>query len=247
MHSTYITDPTAFFHVWSGTFCGIGLALVLYGIYINLFILAIYTLSRRKTAGKNVLLVACCTMFILGTTQNILWLYQTSIAIRISQELVYSATNFGEASISTNLTDAFVTLDLAEDIVFAINKLLYRCYKIWGSQKRAVVFPAILVLSGAVISFVSVASLVISPSGKFDNLRITFGISAATNLLLMGLTGNSIGIFIIVFGLRNEQAGRIWWIRREAFHVDVDNNFRNRYKMPIILMYGLVEMHAVRE
>ncbi|KAJ7083853.1 hypothetical protein C8R44DRAFT_822110 [Mycena epipterygia] len=31
-------------------------------------------------------------------------------------------------------------------------------------------------------------------------------------------------------------AGRIWWIRRETFHVDVDPKFRNRYDTAITII-----------
>ncbi|KAJ7194248.1 hypothetical protein GGX14DRAFT_586883 [Mycena pura] len=192
MQSIPITHPTAFNLEWTGVFCGFGLALVLYGLYVNLFILAVYTLYRLKTAGKNVLLVACFTMFILGTTQTILHLCTTAIYIRVLQALVKSGANLGPAAFPASLTDGFVPLGLAEDIIFAINKsvnwlsTLYRCYKIWGPQKKAIILlPATLILSTAVIIFVNVAT--VDLPYRFGN-RISFAMCTATNLVLVGLT-----------------------------------------------------------
>ncbi|KAJ7190131.1 hypothetical protein GGX14DRAFT_546958 [Mycena pura] len=170
-------------------------------------------------------------MFILGTTETILWVCQVAVNIPILQELVDAGANFSRATFPANVLDRFFILRIVTQFVPVVNKLvtdllfLYRCYKIWGSRKKVVIFPAILVLFTAVI-----ASVVVSPLQEtldFD-VRIPFAMFAVTNLVLMGLT-----------------AGRIWWLqRREAFHVDVDDTFRNRYKMPIVLMYGLTIMHA---
>ncbi|KAJ7214109.1 hypothetical protein GGX14DRAFT_542332 [Mycena pura] len=170
MPSANIVSPTTYL-AWTGGFGAAGLVLLLYGIYINLFILAIYTLSRQnKTAGKNVLLLACGTMFVLGTTQTILWVWSGAVNISILQELVDTGAHLDQADF--------------------VEKSLYRCYKIWGSRKMAVLLPATLILTTV---GVTVASTVLLPRGTLDVLiRITFGLGVATNLVLMSLTGNSI-------------------------------------------------------
>ncbi|KAJ7206402.1 hypothetical protein GGX14DRAFT_543824 [Mycena pura] len=235
MQSTIIVDPTPFNLAWTSLLCGLGLALVLYGLYVNLFILAIYTLCRRKTAGKNVLLAACCTMFILGTTEIILLICTNAMDIRILQALVETGANLGQATYPVKLSDAFVPLGLAGNIIFVINKLivfslvtdllfveplqLYRCYKIWGSQKVVILLPATLILSIVVIAFVNIVRVDIL---LFRNsyARAIFAMCAVTNLVLVVLT-----------------AGRIWWIQRGvAVHVYVDDVSRNRYRKPIALV-----------
>ncbi|KAJ7207901.1 hypothetical protein GGX14DRAFT_114489 [Mycena pura] len=198
------------------------------GIYINLFILAIYTLSRRKTAGKKVLLVACWTMFILGTTQIILLLFGAAINIPILQELV-DASNFGPAPVKAKSWKHYWDwLYKAEAGVLIFNNLvtdllfLYRCYKIWGPRKKVVIFPAILVLSATALTFVQ-------PPLELRAVyrRGLYAMFTVTSLVLMGLT-----------------AGRIWWMQREASHVqiDVDDIFRNR---PIVLILESGALYCV--
>ncbi|KAJ7194252.1 hypothetical protein GGX14DRAFT_700974, partial [Mycena pura] len=174
MQSTYIgvVDPTAFNLAWTSMFCGLGLTLVLYALYVNLFILAIYILSRRKTAGKNVLLVACCTMFILGTTNVILPILAAATEIQILQALVETGANLGQATFPAELSD------------------LYRCYKIWGSRKAVILFPGALILSIVVIAFVNIVRVDILRLRNYA--RIYFAMSAVTNLVLVGLTAGRI-------------------------------------------------------
>lgn len=100
--------------------------IVFTGLYVNLFILAVFTLYRLKTAGRKVLLVACCTMFILGTTEIILLISATAIYICILQTLVKSGANLGQAAFPANFLDGLAPLGLAEDIIFAINKSVNR-------------------------------------------------------------------------------------------------------------------------
>ncbi|KAJ7191376.1 hypothetical protein GGX14DRAFT_481452, partial [Mycena pura] len=148
MSSANIVSPTTYL-AWTGGFGAAGLVLLLYGIYINLFILAIFTLSRqKKTAGKKVLLLACCTMFVLGTTETFLWVWSGAVNISILQELVDTGGHLDQADLKSALLTDFVA-----DFVFALNNLvtdflfLYRCYMIWGSRKTAVILPATLILT----------------------------------------------------------------------------------------------------
>ncbi|KAJ7152495.1 hypothetical protein C8R46DRAFT_1228724 [Mycena filopes] len=53
-----------------------------YGIYLNLFILALHTLRGRKATGNNILLASTWAMGILGTTQIVLRLVRTAVVIR---------------------------------------------------------------------------------------------------------------------------------------------------------------------
>jgi hypothetical protein len=57
------------------------------GIYVVLFILAIFTLSRRKTRGRYVLLVASWVMFPVATTVLIMDVSMTAISVRIVQNV----------------------------------------------------------------------------------------------------------------------------------------------------------------
>jgi hypothetical protein len=87
--------------------------------YLNLFLFAIYTLTRRKTAGKKVLLCFTWAMAVLGTTQMALRLSTAAMTFRILQQFIeqkpFSTSEFTSG-----------TLRLTQSAVFAINKLGYR-------------------------------------------------------------------------------------------------------------------------
>lgn len=57
-------------------------------MYIVLFILAVYTLAHRITAGKKLLLGYTWAMAVFGTVQLVLCLVQASIAARFVEVLV---------------------------------------------------------------------------------------------------------------------------------------------------------------
>ncbi|KAJ7882363.1 hypothetical protein B0H14DRAFT_2565351 [Mycena olivaceomarginata] len=68
----YTVESGVFDSLWYFIICYFAqtaVSLLLYGFYINLFLLSLHTLSRRKTAGTKFLIVASCIMAVLGTTQ----------------------------------------------------------------------------------------------------------------------------------------------------------------------------------
>jgi hypothetical protein len=91
------------------------------GLYLNLFIFAIYTLARRRTAGKHVLLVFSWAMAVLGTTQMILRLITVAMTFHFLLELVEQGTNTGPPS-SSKLWRTYNSLYIAQEALFAINK-----------------------------------------------------------------------------------------------------------------------------
>lgn len=87
------------------------------GLYVNLFILAIHTLSRRKTAGRSPLLLASWAMFILGTTRIIIRLIANGISVCLLQQVVQQRNS------ASKLLQTYNSLQATEDILFGINKL----------------------------------------------------------------------------------------------------------------------------
>ncbi|KAJ7214917.1 hypothetical protein GGX14DRAFT_609753 [Mycena pura] len=126
-------------------------------IYIILFILAIVTLSRRKTAGKIVLLVANWLMAVLGTAQIILTLASCVVLIQMSQNNLDTSTDPKASQLGLEFQEMDDAMSKARSIVWSINK--------------------------------------------------------------------------------NESAGRIWWIRREAFHVGLEKSVQSRYNTAVTIMY----------
>jgi len=199
--------------------CMTGAALLFYGIYINLFVLAIVTLSRRRTAGRNVMLVASWLMAVLGTAQLILVLASCTVSLQMSQQIVESSIDPNSGPQSLTLWTMYDGLSRAQNIAWPVNNLLtdtlflYRCYIIWGRNWKVVCVPAILILA----TFGIGCFLPFSPAAF--PATVGFLMVAVTNVVLMMLT-----------------AGRIWWIRRDAFHVGLDKTVQGRYNTAVAII-----------
>ncbi|KAJ7022958.1 hypothetical protein C8F04DRAFT_1306995 [Mycena alexandri] len=176
-----------------------------YGIYLNLFILAIHTLRRRTTEGNNILLASTWAMVFLSTTQIVLRLFKTAVEIGFVAEHMESGI-----TVPASPPQIYESLIVAHEAVLVLNNFvtdtlfLYRCYVIWGSRRMVVMMPAILILATFVTGFVAISPQV--------SQKATVILATATNLCLMILT-----------------AGRIWWIRRDAMRVAADTALLNRY------------------
>ncbi|KAJ7933014.1 hypothetical protein B0H13DRAFT_1856621 [Mycena leptocephala] len=73
--------------------------------------------------------------------------------------------------------------------VYLLYKQLYRCYVIWGFQRKIVIVPALLMLSTFIVG---IAAAVTGPSFIISDLRdlqIAASLAAATNTVITALTG----------------------------------------------------------
>ncbi|KAF8887586.1 hypothetical protein BD779DRAFT_1527064 [Infundibulicybe gibba] len=176
-------------------FLGIGIELVLYGIYTVLFVLAIVCLLRkRKLESVNkfylffcFFLYACCTMHVVIKFR---YLYKDMSEAAIKTGIVETGTP------ALRFADALVTLiDWFAEIV-----LIYRCWNIWQKNYYVVIFPTILSLA-----FVSCAvSTVIILSRTVDAAIVPKAlVPLGTAAFAIPLTFN-----FIVTGLI---AGRMWY------------------------------------
>ncbi|KAF7333335.1 hypothetical protein MVEN_02348800 [Mycena venus] len=192
-------------------------SLFFYGVYVSLFLLSLYTLSRRKTAGAKLLITASCLMAIVGSTQMALDLAMTVEAARLHQEVVHTPVSNEHGLIMLPLLMTLPVLGTARNLTMLMNNFitdlffLYRCYVIWEFSKEPIILPVLLMLSTLVMGI-----LYCAPRTGFRELRVPYILGAATNLVLTVST-----------------AGRILWIRCEASHVTLDNTFRSRYNRAI--------------
>ncbi|KAF7333720.1 hypothetical protein MVEN_02328400 [Mycena venus] len=172
--------------------------------------------------GRRVLLIAASAMFLLGTVAIVIAVAEAVISLQMEKAAVQ-----GSHELST-LTRYELGLEVTEIIRLAINSvvadllLLYRCYIIWGSNKKVVIIPAILILIPLVL-FVVGQIQVLSGSAPSSvqaavDIRTPFLIMMGTNVLLMLLT-----------------AGRICYTRRDAVVLGC-GSFRRRYDVAIAMI-----------
>ncbi|KAJ7935816.1 hypothetical protein B0H13DRAFT_2304311 [Mycena leptocephala] len=216
---SYSVDSEDFDSSWRlmiSLFSETAVSLLLYGIYLAFFLLAIYTLSRRRRVpGIKILMVLSCVMAALGTTQVAVIVAATVINAHFIQRVVSAQ--------ASNQPGVLLTLGRATSVTFAINGFaadslfLYRCYVIWGFRWKILILPVVLMISTLVLGILWGA-----PVSHIGDVRIAYGLGAATNLLLT--------------------AGRILWIQRAAAHTSLDNTVNRRYNMAmtIILESGAI-------
>ncbi|KAF7342285.1 hypothetical protein MVEN_01816600 [Mycena venus] len=199
------------------------------GFYLNLSIVAIYTLIHRKTAGKQVLLAFTWAMTVLGTTQMALRLAASVLGVHLFRRFIQHGMGLDASStFSLSANRPYNSLILCESATFVINNLvtdslfLFRCYMIWGSRWKVIVFPGLLVVSTFVAGCVAIASPTVSASQTLQ--QAPYIMAAITNLVLLFLT-----------------AGRIWWIRRGARQIGT-TGLEDRYSKVIAM---IVESGAI--
>ncbi|KAF7353849.1 hypothetical protein MVEN_01070500 [Mycena venus] len=117
-------DATSSILLWN-TFVGethkTSATLVFYGFYVLLFVIAIFTLYRRQTAGKTLLLAACWTLFLVGTVQTILCIMTMAVSFQIVSTLIGP---LGLATEISGLLHLRSGLDSASEAIFVINVFL---------------------------------------------------------------------------------------------------------------------------
>ncbi|KAJ7247048.1 hypothetical protein C8J57DRAFT_1359904 [Mycena rebaudengoi] len=224
----YIVNSAAFNFYWDlvlREISGTCVQIFFYALYLNLFIFAIYTLGRRNTAGKGVLLTFSWVMAILGTTQAILRIPTTAVTLRMMQDLVRQRSNLNPGPAPPlELQKTYASLYMAQDVIFSINNLvtdslfLYRCYVVWG-RKMVIILPGVLLISTVVFACITDVKTDLLPGQFHVDGRIPYILAAATNLVLVVLT-----------------AGRIWWKRREAVHIGAVEALKNRYSTVIAIL-----------
>ncbi|KAJ7811491.1 hypothetical protein B0H14DRAFT_1471202 [Mycena olivaceomarginata] len=177
------------------TVCSAFTMLILYGLYFAIFIFSLYALARRTPPGRWVMFVAVSMMFLLGTLATAITVAEAVIALRTYQAVVQSSI----AEVR-RLQRVNVALGATELVRLAINSvvvdlfLLYRCYVIWGSNKKVVVVPTVLIFIPSILVLVSIIRLLLgaAPSSvQADiDIRTPFLIMLGGNILLMLLTGD---------------------------------------------------------
>ncbi|KAF8184047.1 hypothetical protein K438DRAFT_2020416 [Mycena galopus ATCC 62051] len=226
----YTVDSGQFDSYWNSLTAGLSrtaVCLLLYGLYVNLFMLAIYTLARRR-ANKRILIVASCVMAIGETAQIAVTIAGTVVATCFVPELVHAQVSIASSTLSAATTPhSAKALIVADNVLLALNVavadmfFIYRCYVVWGSQGKILVLPVLLMLATLV------AATTASASNSVASLEIPCGLAAATNIVLITLT-----------------AGRIYWISHQSAKAGFDTPHRSLYSRAIHLI--LAQFIALR-
>ncbi|KAK7007383.1 hypothetical protein R3P38DRAFT_3030074 [Favolaschia claudopus] len=197
-------------------------SLVLYGLYVALFLLSLYTLSCRRTRGTRLLVIASYVMAVMGTVQIAL-----TIAYALNELNVLQGIAEGNEGKIASAVHAEQGLTIARNVTFTVNNFItdcifmYRCYVIWSYKMKPIILPAfLLVLTLGIGCYTSV----VGPDMLAD--VAPYILAAATNLCLTALT-----------------AGRILWVLRTASATPFpDSPTPRRYKIAlgVILESGAV-------
>ncbi|KAJ7508806.1 hypothetical protein B0H11DRAFT_1962676 [Mycena galericulata] len=165
------------------------MGVLLYGVFVVLFLIAMHLLHRRRTApGRRPLVILTVAMALLATTQ-------------FSLHVV-------SASPPSQTENLYWVLVLTQDIVLVTNTVLTdglfmdRCYLVWGRPRKIfLVLPILVMLATLATGYVTSydEDYINGPyNGPYHfDPRIVFTLNLFTNFTLMSLT-----------------AGRIWWATR---------------------------------
>ncbi|KAF8147550.1 hypothetical protein K438DRAFT_1867560, partial [Mycena galopus ATCC 62051] len=215
----YVVDPALF-----AVSCAIMLeavsltctSLVLYGLYIVLFILAIRALTQRDLPRRRALLITTSVMFFFGTCGAVGPVALTCVIVRTVKEVFRGSSDLPQL---VKILNVLQLMDVARSTLSNVVTdllFLYRCYIIWGSNKKVLILPALCILATVVLNVV--VCLKNSEGGYLIDTRAPFFMTLGTNLLLMCLT-----------------AGRIWYKGREM-HAILGPSFLKKYNSALALI-----------
>ncbi|KAJ6559835.1 hypothetical protein B0H19DRAFT_1260523 [Mycena capillaripes] len=228
MAMSYVVDPDVFDNYWENVqneICTALMDVLLYGVFVVLFLIALYLLYHRKSPGRTTLLLLIAAMTLLATAQFSLHIATTSLALR----LLRVAITDGQLTVPiqpTGTEHLYWALVFTQDVILVTNTvitdglLVYRCYLVWNRPHRVFVVAPILLMLGTLAT-----GYVTSYDEDYSNVpwyhldpRIVFTLNLFTNFVLMLLT-----------------AGRIWWVTRQQRAV-FGPDFTPRYNAAIAIV-----------
>ncbi|KAF8895288.1 hypothetical protein BD779DRAFT_715080 [Infundibulicybe gibba] len=181
---------------------------LLYGIYIALFFVCVHILLHNKRTAQSPLLVLAILMFAISTADiGVTYAYLLRCLLR------------GEIAPFKHIYPKLILY--ITNTVLADTLVIYRCYVVWGHNRRIIIFPCILLLSATVCGY-------LFQSDNLSSLHLSFPI-----YLWMTLALNSLVTILT--------AGRIWWMSRKTRQI-LGGDLVRRYKSAIAV---IVESGAI--
>ncbi|KAJ7020348.1 hypothetical protein C8F04DRAFT_1144630 [Mycena alexandri] len=215
----YVVDPAQFASLcvlMSNTLSIVCTTLVLYGLYIVLFILAIRAITQRNPPRRRTLLAVTSVLFFLGTCDAVAAVASMGITFRLFKEVVQESSDPLHLLRVLNVLRLIEIVRVTLNIVVTDLLFLYRCYIIWESRKKVLILPALCILATVVL--LVVVCLQLYEGTYLIDPRAPFIMLLGTNLLLMFLT-----------------AGRIWY-RGRGVHTILGPNFGKTYNSALALI-----------
>ncbi|KAJ7585062.1 hypothetical protein C8J56DRAFT_141824 [Mycena floridula] len=214
---TGVTDLNTFLPLVIETF--------LYGTYSVLFFVCTHILRKHKRPCHRIHLFSIAFLYLLSSIHMILEYVLVSKrpfnALQAYLLLVGFTQSNGKgerAMFVTQIVLAFA-INLTADAI-----LIYRCYAIWGCNRRVIIAPILGSLSTTVaIVFQFWGFKDDKAAGNFGAMLLAV-MTLATNVLVISLT-----------------AGRIWWIsHRMASYLPKDVQQRSKTAISVLLESGML-------
>ncbi|KAJ7144122.1 hypothetical protein C8R44DRAFT_759512 [Mycena epipterygia] len=193
--------------------------LLLYGVFLVLFVLALYLLACRHNApSRGYLIAMTVAMFLFSTTQVVLQTTIALLAIRGVHHEIRGEPFIKEVFICKNLIFAgeivLVTNNLITDGLF-----IYRCYLVWGKNAYSMILPLCMLAATTATGYVEAFGETYHAFGSLITSRVAFDLSVLTSVVLMCLT-----------------AGRIWWARKELHTIISDRAITRKYDTAVAMI-----------
>ncbi|KAJ6501171.1 hypothetical protein C8R47DRAFT_1211428 [Mycena vitilis] len=96
-------------------------SIICYGLYGNLFIIAMYTLRRRRTSGRTWLLAASWVLFVVGTLQTVFRVLISTILAQAVALLVGRSRDEVSTAALVAILQQRLDLELACNAAFTVN------------------------------------------------------------------------------------------------------------------------------
>ncbi|KAF5335421.1 hypothetical protein D9758_016906 [Tetrapyrgos nigripes] len=222
---------------------------LVYGCYIVTFGMSMYTLSQRRKMNKSGLRWDVCALVLLFLITTVV----TITDLIANASILYNTFGLGglRAGLSKAQIHRFdISMQMVAEMGFVLANfltdfvLMFRCYIIWDSKLRIVIFPMILSFMNNLLGFSAVVILLNVFVGDVDPVseRTLRNFNAANRMLVAFFFINVIPNLLITGMI----AGRIWWIMKKLERINPDveaiAQIRKRYRSTVILILesGLV-------
>ncbi|KAK7032482.1 hypothetical protein VNI00_013050 [Paramarasmius palmivorus] len=235
----------------------------IYGVYAILFGICIRILCRRQgRPNLNLYLFWTITLFALTTVANVLETFdyiqeasrefQGALTREYYPVWVYLHHDTLKSTLYSMLNGLWIVTNITAD-----SMLIHRCYVIWGSRKRVALILGVLSLAINAFGIVTIVQSGIGISNTNSESKYQLFLRASTlntgynianaiiNVIITSMTGLLFNLHGFIpyqwHDADSLQAGRIWWITRQARAV-MGAVVNHRYKtiVAIIVESGLL-------